>query len=118
MDPPRQPPDREPQDPEPASANGASDGGSVDPQARRRQRGSVSSLLIMSFALFMITNRNSESEATRLQYLDAMISMEHQLSNFSAWINGTESNFTLVCERIIQTFVKHYNQSWISAIYT
>ncbi|EIN09405.1 hypothetical protein PUNSTDRAFT_85742 [Punctularia strigosozonata HHB-11173 SS5] len=54
----------------------------------------------MSFLLFVITNRNSENEATRVQYVDAMKSMENQLSNFSAWINSTESNFTMATKPI------------------
>ena len=63
---------------------------------RQRQRTSVTSLLFISFVLFMLTNRNSEEALARNQYLEALEFMDHQLSNYSAWLNSTETDFKLV----------------------
>lgn len=84
-------------DPDPAStraaANDVGDGG---PDTPPRQRSSVTSLLFFSFILFMLTNRNNEEAMARDQYLEALQIMSFQLGNYTAWLNGTESNFTLV----------------------
>ena len=44
----------------------------------------------------MLTNHNGDEFLARHQYQDALMSLRHQLSNYTAWLNGTESNFTLV----------------------
>jgi hypothetical protein len=44
----------------------------------------------------MLTNRNTEEALARNVYLETLDSMHCQLSNYSAWLNGTETNFTLV----------------------
>ena len=62
----------------------------------RRPRSSIPSFFFLSFVLFMLTNNQSEELAARNQYLDALSVLDHQLSNFTAWRNGTASNFTLV----------------------
>lgn len=62
----------------------------------RRPRSSLPSFFFLSFVLFMLTNNQSEELAARNQYLDALSVLDYQLSNFTAWRNGTESNFTLV----------------------
>ena len=67
------------------------------PDAPRQQRSSVPSLLFLSFVLFMLMNGHGDDLAnTRDLYVHGLQSLNWQLGNFSAWLNGTESNFTLV----------------------
>ncbi|KAJ3551014.1 hypothetical protein NM688_g4952 [Phlebia brevispora] len=61
----------------------------------RRQRSTLPTFLFMSFILFMLTNNQNEELMARNQYMDALSILNGQLSNFTAWVNGTESNFTL-----------------------
>jgi hypothetical protein len=66
---------------------------------RNRPRGSVSSFLLISLILFLLTSHNGEEFLARHHYQDAVNSLENQLSNYTAWLNGTESRFTMVrCE--------------------
>lgn len=44
----------------------------------------------------MLTNRNEEDVAVRAQYEEAIRALGYQLSNYSTWLNGTATNFTLV----------------------
>jgi transmembrane E3 ubiquitin-protein ligase len=67
--------------------------GNTRPQ---RQRSSIPSFLFISFLLFMLTNHNGDEFLARHKYQDALQSLNHQLSNYTAWLNGTTSNFTLV----------------------
>jgi hypothetical protein len=61
------------------------------------QRGSyIPSFLFISFALFMLTNHNGDEYLARHKYRDAITSLTQQSANFTAWLNGTDSNFTLV----------------------
>ncbi|RPD62600.1 hypothetical protein L226DRAFT_532406 [Lentinus tigrinus ALCF2SS1-7] len=65
----------------------------------RQPRSSVPSLLFISFALFMLMNGHGDDFATtRNLYVNGLQSLNYQLGNFSAWLNGTESNFTLPVE--------------------
>lgn len=69
----------------------------IPPEMRaQRQRGSIPSFLILSFVLFMLTNHNGDEFLARHQYQDALQSLNYQLSNYTAWMNGTESNLTVV----------------------
>jgi hypothetical protein len=65
-------------------------------ELHRRQRGSLPSFLFITFLFFMLTNRNEEDIVMRTQYEDAVQALDYQLSNYSAWLNGTATNFTLV----------------------
>lgn len=65
-------------------------------ELQRRQRGSLPSFLFITFLFFMLTNRNEEDVVVRAQYEDAIRALGYQLSNYSAWLNGTATNFTLV----------------------
>jgi len=65
-------------------------------ELQRRQRGSLPSFLFITFLFFMLTNRNEEDGVARSQYEDTIRAFSYQLSNYSAWLNGTASNFTLV----------------------
>ncbi|KAF5362087.1 hypothetical protein D9756_002441 [Leucocoprinus leucothites] len=62
---------------------------------RNRPRGSVSSFLLISLILFLLTSHNGEEFLARHHYQDAVNSLENQLSNYTAWLNGTTSNFTM-----------------------
>ena len=65
-------------------------------ELQRRQRGSLPSFLFITFLFFMLTNRTEEDVAVRAQYEEAVRALGYQLSNYSAWLNGTTTNFTLV----------------------
>jgi hypothetical protein len=65
-------------------------------ELQRRQRGSLPSFLFITFLFFMLTNRNEEGVVGRSQYEDAVRALGYQLSNYSAWLNGTATNFSLV----------------------
>lgn len=45
--------------------------------------------------LFILTNHTGDEFLARNHYQDALQSLNYQLSNFTAWLNGTESNFTM-----------------------
>ena len=66
--------------------------------ADRPQRGSVTSLLILSLFIFLMTNNGGNDDPTvRNQYKDNLSSLEWQLSNYSAWLNGSDTaKFTMV----------------------
>ena len=70
----------------------------ADPDNLARQpRSSVPSFLFISFILFMLmSGRGDEFSVTRDMYVNGLQSLNYQLANFTAWRNGTESNFTLV----------------------
>ena len=65
-------------------------------ELQRRQRGSLPSFLFITFLFFMLTNRNEEGVVGRSQYEDAVRALGYQLSNYSAWLNDTATNFALV----------------------
>jgi hypothetical protein len=65
-------------------------------ELQRRQRGSLPSFLFITFLFFMLTNRNEDDLFVRAQYEDIVRALGYQLSNYSAWLNGTATNFTLV----------------------
>lgn len=60
-----------------------------------QQRSSVPSFLFLIFMLFILTNHTGDEFLARNHYQDALQSLNYQLSNFTAWLNGTESNFTM-----------------------
>ncbi|KAI0306158.1 hypothetical protein B0F90DRAFT_1623829 [Multifurca ochricompacta] len=63
----------------------------------RPQRGSITSLLILSLIFFMMTNNGGGDDLTvRNQYKDTLSSLEWQLGNYSGWLNGSDTtNFTI-----------------------
>ena len=63
---------------------------------QQQQRSSIPSFLFIILMLFMLTNHSGDGYLARSQYQDALQAMNDQLSNFTAWINGGSSNFTLV----------------------
>ncbi|KZT21185.1 hypothetical protein NEOLEDRAFT_1074064 [Neolentinus lepideus HHB14362 ss-1] len=79
----------------------------ADPQ---RPRGSISSFIFISFILFLLTNHNGAELVAQNQYREMLRSYNWQLGNYSAWLNGTESNFTLperdpLLEPLVHSFV-------------
>ncbi|KAJ7504432.1 hypothetical protein B0H11DRAFT_516924 [Mycena galericulata] len=60
-----------------------------------RARFSVPPFLLISFMLFLLTNHNGDEFLARHQYQDALRMLTYQLSNYTAWMNGTESNLTV-----------------------
>ncbi|TFK18973.1 hypothetical protein FA15DRAFT_674849 [Coprinopsis marcescibilis] len=61
-----------------------------------RPRSSVPSFLFLSFLLFMLNSHNGDEFLARHQHQDALRALTWQLSNYTAWLNGTESNFTIL----------------------
>ncbi|KAF7308521.1 RING-type domain-containing protein [Mycena chlorophos] len=60
-------------------------------------RNPIPHFLFISFLLFLLTNHNGDEFLARHQYMDSLRTISYQLSNFTAWLNGTiETNFTLV----------------------
>ena len=64
---------------------------------RPRPRSSITSFFIMSFVLFMLTSNSGEDILVKNLYVESLKSLQYQQSNFSAWRNASESNFTMVC---------------------
>ena len=77
-------------------ADGEAEG--TDPNDPRPKRGSVTSLLIFSLFVFMMTNNGGNDDlAARNQYKDTLASLEWQLGNYSAWLNGSDTtDFAMV----------------------
>ena len=73
----------------------------------QRPRSSVPSFLFISFMLFMLTSHNGDEFLARHQYQDAVLSLTYQLSNYTSWLNGNASNFSVVS---VTTYVI-WNQS-------
>ncbi|KZP30544.1 hypothetical protein FIBSPDRAFT_777298 [Athelia psychrophila] len=61
-----------------------------------RPRSSIPSFLFITFLLFMLTNHSGDEFLARNQYQNALHSLQWQLGNYTAWMNGTETNFTLL----------------------
>lgn len=61
-------------------------------------RTSVPSLLFISsfIILYLLTSHNGDEFLARHHYQDALQTLSFHLSNYSAWINGTASNFSMV----------------------
>ncbi|KAH9889041.1 hypothetical protein C8Q73DRAFT_737866 [Cubamyces lactineus] len=65
----------------------------------RRQSNSIPSFLFITFVLFMLANgRGGDVSLVRYQLVNGLNSFNHQLSNYTAWLNGTSSNFSLPVE--------------------
>ncbi len=82
----------------------------------RPQRGSITSLLILSLVFLMMTNNGgSDDLAARNQYKDSLSSLEWQLGNYSVWLNGSNTtNFTLVSGTPSKFFPCYFSVSPIS----
>lgn len=67
-----------------------------EPQQQRRQRSSIPSFIFISFALYMLTSSHGDESAIRDRYIDGVNSLNEQLSNYTAWRNGSETNYTML----------------------
>ena len=63
-------------------------------EPRRRQRGWLPLFLFIAYLYFTL-NHNDDAVA-RSQYEVAIRALDYQLSNYSGWLNGTATEFTLV----------------------
>lgn len=70
------------------------------PNPSAQQRSSIPSFLFIIFMLWLLTSHNGEEFLARHQYQEVLTSLKYQKSNFTAWANGTESNFTMVRLRL------------------
>ncbi|KAJ7581470.1 hypothetical protein C8J56DRAFT_960123 [Mycena floridula] len=62
------------------------------PQARNHR---IPSFLFIMLMLYMLTTHDGGEFIAKHKYQHGLLSLTSQLSNFTAWMNGTESNFTL-----------------------
>ncbi|KAJ3718919.1 hypothetical protein C8R42DRAFT_674859 [Lentinula raphanica] len=60
-----------------------------------QQRGPLPSILFIMLMLLLFTSHNGEEFLARHQYQEALQKLTYQKSNFTAWLNGSETNFTL-----------------------
>ncbi|KAF8631897.1 hypothetical protein AX15_002157 [Amanita polypyramis BW_CC] len=65
------------------------------PMRQQRPRSSLSSFLFICLMLFLLTSHGSEEFLARHHYQDALQILSYQLSNYTAWLNGTSANFTV-----------------------
>lgn len=63
---------------------------------QQQRRSSIPSFIFIIFMLFMLTSHSGDEYLVRSQYQDALQAMNDQLSNYTAWMNGESSNFSLV----------------------
>ena len=61
-------------------------------------RGNTWSFVFLLIWLFMLTNGGGDDLLVRSQYRETLRVLKQQRGNFSAWLWGEESNFTLVSE--------------------
>lgn len=62
----------------------------------QRQPSTVPSFLFISFVLWMIMHNQADDLTIKNHWMDALSAMHRNIENYSAWLNGTASNFTLV----------------------
>lgn len=72
-------------------------GPAADVGQGQRQSSSIPSFLVVMLLIYILTSHNGDEFLARHQYQDGLRSLSWQLSNFTAWMNGTASNFTVVC---------------------
>ncbi|KAE9406295.1 hypothetical protein BT96DRAFT_963603 [Gymnopus androsaceus JB14] len=59
------------------------------------QRGPLPSILFIMIMLLLLTSHNGEEFLARHQYQEALQKLTYQTSNYTAWLNGNASNFSL-----------------------
>ncbi|KAJ4479660.1 hypothetical protein C8J55DRAFT_74855 [Lentinula edodes] len=60
-----------------------------------QQRGPLPSILFVMLMLLLFTSHNGEEFLARHQYQEALRKLTYQKSNFTAWMNGDTTNFSL-----------------------
>jgi transmembrane E3 ubiquitin-protein ligase len=58
---------------------------------------SVPSFLFISFVLWMIMNNQGDEVPTKTSWQDTLAAVHANIQSYSAWLNGTASNFSMVC---------------------
>ncbi|KAF9266758.1 hypothetical protein L218DRAFT_921385 [Marasmius fiardii PR-910] len=61
----------------------------------QRPRSSLSSLIIVILLIMLLTSHNSEEFLARHQYQESLQRLAHQLGNYTAWMNGSASDFNV-----------------------
>ncbi|KAI0343001.1 hypothetical protein BDW22DRAFT_1356560 [Trametopsis cervina] len=61
----------------------------------QRQPSSIPSFLFISFVIWIIMNNTSEEVAGKNKWLDTLSTIHANIHSYSAWLNGTTSNFSL-----------------------
>lgn len=67
-----------------------------DAPAGQRPRGSLSSFVLLLFILFLFTSQSGDDFFTRHHYQDVLTTMSEEAGNYTAWLEGKGSNFSLV----------------------
>ncbi|KAF8647737.1 hypothetical protein AX16_006572 [Volvariella volvacea WC 439] len=62
---------------------------------RPRPRSSIPSFLFLTAVLFLLTSHSGDEFLARHQHQEALDALTWQLSNFTAWMNGTAINYTV-----------------------
>ncbi|KAI6151181.1 hypothetical protein BKA82DRAFT_4124844 [Pisolithus tinctorius] len=60
-----------------------------------QQRSSIPSFVLIIFMLFLLTNHSGDKFLARSHHYDALHSLTYQLSNFTSWMNGSDTNFSM-----------------------
>ncbi|KAI6149308.1 hypothetical protein BKA82DRAFT_4127849 [Pisolithus tinctorius] len=60
-----------------------------------QQRSSIPSFVLIIFMLFLLTNHSGDEFLARNHHYDALHSLTYQLSNFTNWMNGSDTNFSM-----------------------
>ncbi|OAX43199.1 hypothetical protein K503DRAFT_853458 [Rhizopogon vinicolor AM-OR11-026] len=91
------------------------------PARIQQQRSSVPSFLFLIFMLYILTNHSGDEFLARNHSQDSLQSLNYQLSNFTAWLNGTETNFTMPDRKAATPLVESFmsfgsrlNPQWTS----
>jgi len=72
----------------------------------QRQRSSLPSILFILLLLLLLTSHNGEEYLARHQYQNALQTLTDRVGNYTTWMNGTASNFSLVRLFVIILMVK------------
>ncbi|KAI6024101.1 hypothetical protein BKA83DRAFT_4267758 [Pisolithus microcarpus] len=60
-----------------------------------QQRSSIPSFVIIIFMLFLLTNHSGDEYLARNHHHDVLRSLTYRLSNFTNWMNGSDTNFSM-----------------------
>ncbi|KAI6042062.1 hypothetical protein EDC04DRAFT_1079252 [Pisolithus marmoratus] len=60
-----------------------------------QQRSSIPSFALIIIMLFLLTNHSGDEFLARNHHYDALRSLTYQLSNFTNWMNGSDTNFSM-----------------------
>ncbi|KAI6152440.1 hypothetical protein BKA82DRAFT_4111317 [Pisolithus tinctorius] len=60
-----------------------------------QQRSSIPSFVLIIFMLFLLTNHSGDEFLARNHHYDALHFLTYQLSNFTSWMNGSDTNFSM-----------------------